>query len=682
MRVNHNIPALNAWRQGTIIQRQMSKTLERLSSGLRINRAADDAAGLAISEKMRAQIRGLDQATRNAQDGISLIQTAEGALNETHSILQRMRELSVQAANDTYTSSDRQEIQKEIDQLTSEIDRIAATTEFNQKKLLDGSTSALVSSDDLETQVFMRGGLRVLDQFGQKAVGGGNYKLNIEAEAGAAEVQKSDIMKIKHDADAPFEVQGVEYYGGAGTTSYIQGDFTAAASTAASVSVTFSVGIDGATLTTTMGEGDFTNITDAASVAFDIASTMSAMSISVFSGGSLVAAASGSTFSVTASDTDTDFTFNFVINDVDDDLDTINFGTAAGNNGDGSVNIDTSNVGIGALAVDNTKLFDIDRFWDASGNFILENPQTINLVQGNGNQTTITLSGADTIEDVVAKLNTAIGEGLEQNDIVGEDARDRYVTFVTDPQDSGDEAVQGTFVIRSAVAGDEGKITFVGDDATINALSLTTIQEAENNAYTVDVTNAHTGAFVAEDVKVSENQINGIVHENVDVKFAGNSGIDVTFADGSFDLNDGSTYAVDTFVHLADRTMVLHIGANQKQDIGTGIANMSVNALGVDNVQVTSNALANEAIGKIDTAIGLVSGERSKLGAIQNRLDHTINNLGVTMENLTAAESRIRDADMAQEMMEFTKLQILSQSANAMLAQANQLPQNVLQLLR
>jgi flagellin len=660
----------------------MSKTLERLSSGLRINRAADDAAGLAISEKMRAQIRGLDQATRNAQDGISLIQTAEGALNETHSILQRMRELSVQAANDTYTSSDRQEIQKEIDQLTSEIDRIAATTEFNQKKLLDGSTSALVSSDDLETQVFMRGGLRVLDQFGQKAVGGGNYKLNIEAEAGAAEVQKSDIMKIKHDADAPFEVQGVEYYGGAGTTSYIQGDFTAAASTAASVSVTFSVGIDGATLTTTMGEGDFTNITDAASVAFDIASTMSAMSISVFSGGSLVAAASGSTFSVTASDTDTDFTFNFVINDVDDDLDTINFGTAAGNNGDGSVNIDTSNVGIGALAVDNTKLFDIDRFWDASGNFILENPQTINLVQGNGNQTTITLSGADTIEDVVAKLNTAIGEGLEQNDIVGEDARDRYVTFVTDPQDSGDEAVQGTFVIRSAVAGDEGKITFVGDDATINALSLTTIQEAENNAYTVDVTNAHTGAFVAEDVKVSENQINGIVHENVDVKFAGNSGIDVTFADGSFDLNDGSTYAVDTFVHLADRTMVLHIGANQKQDIGTGIANMSVNALGVDNVQVTSNALANEAIGKIDTAIGLVSGERSKLGAIQNRLDHTINNLGVTMENLTAAESRIRDADMAQEMMEFTKLQIISQSANAMLAQANQLPQNILQLLR
>jgi flagellin len=661
----------------------MSKTLERLSSGLRINRAADDAAGLAISEKMRAQIRGLDQATRNAQDGISLIQTAEGALNETHSILQRMRELSVQAANDTYTSSDRQEIQKEIDQLTSEIDRIAATTEFNQKKLLDGSTSALVSSDDLETQIFMRGGLRVLDQFGQKAVGGGNYKLNIEAEAGAAEVQKSDIMKIKHDADAPFEVQGVEYYGGAGTTSYIEGAITAAGDSSATFDGTIEIVVDGNTYTTSFDQ----SIVSAASLATsdDIATAIGAAITTITNfttDGLLDVTVTGSTINISAADTDTDFTFNLTIDDTNADVDAINFGTAAGNNGDGSVNIDTSNVGIGALAVDNTKLFDIDRFWDASGNFILENPQTINLVQGNGNQTTITLSGADTIEDVVAKLNTAIGEGLEQNDIVGEEARDRYVTFVTDPQDSGDEAVQGTFVIRSAVAGDEGKITFVGDDATINALSLTTIQEAENNAYTVDVTNAHTGDVVADDVKVSENQINGIVHENVDVKFAGNSGIDVTFADGSFVLNDGSAYVVDTFVHLADRTMVLHIGANQKQDIGTGIANMSVNALGVDNVQVTSNALANEAIGKIDTAIGLVSGERSKLGAIQNRLDHTINNLGVTMENLTAAESRIRDADMAQEMMEFTKLQIISQSANAMLAQANQLPQNILQLLR
>ena len=162
MIINHNLPALNAYFTLQSNNSNVSRSLQKLSSGLRINRAADDAAGLAISEKMRSQIRGLDQATRNAQDGISLIQTAEGALNETHSILQRMRELSVQAANDTYTSGDRQNIQAEIDQLTSEIDRIAGTTQFNGKSLLDGSTSAVVSSDKLTTKIFMRDGLRVL----------------------------------------------------------------------------------------------------------------------------------------------------------------------------------------------------------------------------------------------------------------------------------------------------------------------------------------------------------------------------------------------------------------------------------------------------------------------------------------------------------------------------------------
>ena len=202
MFINHNLVALNTYNRLVFNQSGLSKSLEKLSSGLRINRAADDAAGLAISEKMRAQIKGLDQAVRNAQDGISMIQTAEGALAETHSILQRMRELSVQAANDTYTSEDRIQIQKEIDQLTSEIDRISATTEFNTKKLLNGDASAYVSSDKLSTKIFMRDGLRVLDQFGQKAPGGGNYKLEIEATAGANQVQKTDIFKVKHDTFA------------------------------------------------------------------------------------------------------------------------------------------------------------------------------------------------------------------------------------------------------------------------------------------------------------------------------------------------------------------------------------------------------------------------------------------------------------------------------------------------
>ncbi|KJE27546.1 flagellar hook-associated protein 3 [Geobacillus kaustophilus] len=141
MRINHNIAALNTYRQLTTNTTNASKSIEKLSSGLRINRAGDDAAGLAISEKMRGQIRGLEQASRNAQDGISLIQTAEGALNEVHSILQRMRELATQAANSTNTQADREQLQKEFNQLTSEINRIGNTTEFNTQKLLNGNVS-------------------------------------------------------------------------------------------------------------------------------------------------------------------------------------------------------------------------------------------------------------------------------------------------------------------------------------------------------------------------------------------------------------------------------------------------------------------------------------------------------------------------------------------------------------
>lgn len=145
LRINQNIEALNAWRNLLYTSNNLAKSMEKLSSGLRVNRAGDDAAGLAISEKLRGQVKGLNQAVRNAQDSISLLQTAEGALNETHSILQRLRELAVQGANDTLTTADRDAIQQEINNLLAEVDRIANTTEFNTKKLLDGSiaTTAL-----------------------------------------------------------------------------------------------------------------------------------------------------------------------------------------------------------------------------------------------------------------------------------------------------------------------------------------------------------------------------------------------------------------------------------------------------------------------------------------------------------------------------------------------------------
>ena len=187
MVVNNNIPALFSFNAVTKTGNALQKSIQKLSTGLRINSAADDAAGLAISEKMRAQIRGLDRAVANSQDGISMIQTAEGALSEVHSILQRMRELSVQAANDTLTQQDRQYIQLEIDQLKSEIDRTSTATQFNKKRLLDGSSAGLWSSNDLATKAYIRGSLRQIDRFGQKAAFEGNYKIQINANPGQAE---------------------------------------------------------------------------------------------------------------------------------------------------------------------------------------------------------------------------------------------------------------------------------------------------------------------------------------------------------------------------------------------------------------------------------------------------------------------------------------------------------------
>lgn len=879
MFINHNLAALNTYNKLVFNQSGLSKSLEKLSSGLRINRAADDAAGLAISEKMRAQIKGLDQAVRNAQDGISMIQTAEGALAETHSILQRMRELSVQAANDTYTSEDRIQIQKEIDQLTSEIDRISATTEFNTKKLLNGDASAYVSSDKLSTKIFMRDGLRVLDQFGQKAPGGGNYKLEIEATAGANQVQKTDIFKVKHDTFA-LDVIAIntdsgldtEANGGIAVKGLKAGSyevFTAATVASANAAITYgdqynqldpklqiaTVTISGASHTATSSstlftvvsktlnsttlsvqshqyalDGTYTYVTkeitindSATSGAIDI-SGLTGLSISMVSASRLsvgdkfvlnmaaqkatnnladtVEIGSGASTvtivrtaasmdsktttvkayyvdSVSGSVSDSEISLKFDstlatnANNVDGSiyvnatgntlmqvrrdatnttattLNVLNTGavgakptisitgnaisvtmasdasvkdlydalkdnsaamdlldirltneaeaakTLVGSSGgaqgintagqDYAAKFDVEGQAIGDLAKLGTKLYDIDKFWDASGNFILENPATIELVQGDGTRTSITISKSDTIGDVKDKLNKAIGTGLGQQDVTGVEAGN-FVSFVEAATSSttGLEAVNGTFVIRSAIAGSDGKITFVGDDRVLAALSLTTIQKEQNNNYTVKVTEAHGGTVVAENVKISENNLIGIVHKNVDVQFAANTGIKTSWdsTEKDFKLEGGASYKGTTYVHLADNTTVLHIGANQKQDIGTGIANMSARALGVNNILVMNNSLANEAIGKLDKAINMVSSERAKLGAIQNRLDHTISNLTTTSENLTAAESRIRDVDMAKEMMNFTKYQILTNAATAMLAQANQLPQSVLQLLR
>lgn len=547
MRVYHNIPALFTYNSLSTTNDQLQKSINKLSTGLRINSAADDAAGLAISEKMRGQIRGLDMAVRNAQDGISMIQTAEGALNETQSILQRMRELSVQAANDTLTANDRQAIQLEIDQLKEEIDRIANTTQFNKKKLLDGSASILWSTDTPDTKVFVRGGLRQVDAYGQKTALEGNYKVTIEAqEIGQGQVLKTDIFKLKHGSAAE----------------------------------------------------------------------------------------------------------------------------------------------IGQVASSDSKLYDIDKFWDANGKFMLDDPQTLTLVMGDGQQRSVTIYADDTLASLAEKLGGAIQDMQSAYVSTAAVTAGNLVQYVApgSATTSGNLTVEGTIVISSAVVGKAGEITFIGDEDLLKALSLSQVQESKENRFTVTVTDAHSGDSVAE-ASVTGNLLVGIVHENVDVEF--NSMADVTVSwsitNGNWSfkqISSGTTDAFTTYIHLADNTTVFQIGANEGEDMGVDLGDMSVRSLGIHRVLVTDRESAARSISIIDGAIDKVSSQRAKLGAYQNRLEHTINNLTTASQNLTAAESRIRDLDMAQEMMNFTKLQILMQAGNAMLAQANILPQAVLQLLR
>jgi flagellin len=461
MIINHNISALNTYRQLSINVTAGNRSLEKLSSGYRINRAGDDAAGLAISEKMRGQIRGLNMASKNAQDGISLIQTAEGALNETHSILQRMRELAVQAANGTNTDADRAEIQKEIEQLKSEINRISTDTEFNTMKLLDGSLSNKVTIDD-----------------------------NNNAAKLTAVTAVSDNL--------------------------LEGDYT--------------IGISNSDVAANILTGEDDNTTGA------------------------------------------------------DDI-----------------------VITGTVAMGNYRL-------------VVEELES------------------DTFDLTLYFNDNIVAQALEKTLTAADDSNPAEIEL-------GGFQFQWEFINADTAAVSSGVLNF----------SVTAGFEA-------DVQNSAGDS-------IGSIAVTGNITGNVNV-----GGFNISF-DSS--LADGSTG-----VTFETKAVAFQIGANKDQTTKLSINAMSSKALGVDGIDLSTAASASQAIDTIDGAIQLVSGERAKLGAIQNRLDHTINNLGTSAENLTAAESRIRDVDMAKEMMEFYKNSILQQAAQAMLAQANQQPQGVLQLLR
>ena len=491
MRIQHNIAALNSYRNLTGNNNAVAKNLEKLSSGYRINRAGDDAAGLAISEKMRAQITGLNTAQKNAQDGVSLVQTAEGALTEVHSMLNRMVELADQSANGTYDNEvDRANLQKEIASLKDEIDRIADSTNFNGINLLDGSLSA--AKLDVKSA----------------SIAGNPITPTVNAATGTT----STLFVAKADAAGTKQTLTVEYADESGTLHEVEVEYT--------------------------------------------------------------------------SDTDAE-------------------------KNDAAI--------LGALQKSElASVFDIKS--DTRGNFTLTSK-----VGGENGAKLTGISTTDTTLDAVKAGAVTKGKN---------------------------ETVTLTNGAQNIAAGD----TIVLNGKTYEFVANTSSKPKTEGA---------TAIVVGVDDDTTIANLNTALE---------NAGVKATKAGANLVLSATKDGAA----------LTLQIGDTSEDfnQMNVSVGDMHTAALGIADIDISTQAGAKAAVDKIKSAINSVSSTRGDLGAIQNRLEHTINNLSVTAENMTAAESRIRDVDMANEMMAYTKNNILVQSSQAMLAQANQLPQGVLQLLQ
>jgi flagellin len=550
--------ALNTHRQLGINNISSSKSIEKLSSGLRINRAGDDAAGLAISEKMRGQIRGLNQASRNAQDGISLIQTAEGGTSIIHEMLQRARELAVQAANDTLTTDDRNKIQVEVDQIITEIDLVSENTEFNTKKLLnsDGLSVAQSVIDTLNADIpeYLNDALILLSDANifDITLPGANIPLSIEY------VNNSSL--------------GYAAAMGSSTGNELT-LFVNLAVVAPNDVIIDSNTLDRLIAHEMMHGMEFTEMSTFLTGGMDINETWVAEGLSMLIQG-------GNDFATSLA-TKSDATI--------------------GDAWSGSIH-DYSEAYLAMRALHEVTDGGIDAFIDRlEAGDTLDQAMNATTQDNDGDAN----PGADfiTFGQFVTWFNTSA-------------AADTYLNQVNE----FDYATNGSgAIVAGTTQGSESNLTYA---ATIPNNSQTAMLDSK---YTLSFANATTAL---------------------------------------------------------GEPIIFQIGSNAGEQLEFETKNLKTSVLGIDNLDYTTKDTANVAISLVDAAIQTVSEVRAYFGAIQNRLEHTIRNIDNTSENLQSAESRIKDVDMAKEMMNFTKNNILVQTAQAMLAQANNQPQGVLQLLR
>lgn len=781
MRINTNLTALNTFTQYTNNNAKIKSSVEKLSSGSAINNAADNAAGLAISEKMRAQIRGLDKAATNAQDAISLVQTAEGSLNETTEILQRMRELAAQSASDTNEDEiDREALQDEFSQLQEELNDIAKNTTFNKKNLLDGSlsrtTKTLASTDlknsgmtiDLGNAAAGTYNFSVTTKLESAAVAGkkpdsvelvigdasgyfnnasvpntvslssgaaesallnGNYKLSAEygddgnitvtakgdnGQTFEAKIYASDLENLATAADADRTIKmtfnaeaGDAFEVTLGLTSNIASTKNNFDTLAQNISKT-SVSISGGVTKKDAVYGVYANLTGAESIKLEAGmssvsfsngvkvnfDTLTASSVDTANKATATATVTSTAADVFDGGTGTETWTNFKVADdanvengkwaitAADDGTTTTFSAKLGTT-TYTAEVATSSLSDGTVGSTASEL----TFKDSSGKEMFSITYTA----------TVATPATYDPDEIKADLQV-IGSGHNYSTIFGDATTGDSVatTSVADAEiTGGSSATWGNLVATSSSGVAAGNMTITVNNAGDGTGTLTgaltfTAKDSAGNEYTASATNSTELLAADGTAKTNTLTFTSTADSSKTFTLDFNTVSDVQdadyFIDGSTtvevkaDLNatTASSFSVE---EKANAGLTFQVGANEGDEMTIFIDKMDSSYLGVASSSVGTREAASAAIGAVDRAINQVSSQRAYLGAIQNRLDHKIANLNTSAENLTSAESQIRDVDMAKEMTEFTNANILAQAATAMLAQANSLPQGVLSLL-
>ena len=609
MRINCNVSSIIARNALNNNDTRLSDSIKRLSSGLKINSAADDAAGLAISLKMNAQIKSLQRANQNANDGVSVVNTADGAMSEMHDILQRMNELAIQSANGTNADSDREQIQLEIDQLVQEVDRIAETTQFNAQNLLDGSFAykGYSNTENIKVRSYSDSVISGTYAIGQLSYY--HYEDTIkDYDAYIAGKADGEVTSEKR-----FSAKSAEDKDGVSAD-----DIKKSLVTSASISDKGLTGLRAFPDSSKVILDD-ENIIIKADDNFEVTLTVNDRDE--------VTGTGIANTTTTSKYYNTDNYRNISVTSDDGtkyNITTLNFVTETDENGvedpattkinDGSENNFTN------LRKDLAKAFESE-FPDAKEVSISSCSYNVNTLQGeyllNGNSVTYSKNQCQLTVEVK--------------------------------------------VVDAAGHKDEKKISFNVVTPSTDTTGLSE-EEAERKV------KEYEGSLPE---KVQENNINSYLHshtETVRTKYevGGN--------------NNDNEYIMLNLTGMGP--MRLQVGANEGQVIQIEIPSLTAYSLGVDDVNIKTEEKATEAIDKIGSAINQLSGIRAKIGAYANRIEHTITNLDTTEENMTSAYSRIMDVDMATEMTEYSTMQVLVQSSTSMLAQANERPQQVLQLLQ